>query len=53
MSTYPRTLAKPQQIRSALSIYRVLATVAGIALFVLVLEMVLKDGFKQTIVLTE
>ncbi len=53
MSTYPQTLAKPQQIRSALSIYRVLATVAGIALFVLILEMVMKYGFKQTNVLTE
>ncbi|MGO4361825.1 DUF3817 domain-containing protein [Terrabacter sp. RAF57] len=53
MSTYPQTLAKPQQIRSALSIYRVLATVAGIALFVLILEMVMKYVFKQTNVLTE
>ncbi|NUQ31216.1 MAG: DUF3817 domain-containing protein [Dermatophilaceae bacterium] len=53
MSTYPQTLAKPQQIRSALSIYRVLATVAGIALFVLILEMVMKYAFKQTNVLTE
>ena len=53
MSTYPPTLAKPQQIRSALSIYRVLATVAGIALFVLILEMVMKYAFKQTNVLTE
>ena len=53
MSTYPQTLAKPQQIRSALSIYRVLATVAGIALFVLILEMVMKYAFKQTNVLTQ
>ena len=53
MSTYPQTLAKPQQIRSALSIYRVLATVAGIALFVLIIEMVMKYAFKQTNVLTE
>ena len=53
MSTYPQTLAKPQQIRAALSIYRVLATVAGIALFVLILEMVMKYVFKQTNVLTE
>jgi len=53
VSTYPQTLAKPQQIRSALSIYRVLATVAGIALFVLILEMVMKYAFKQTNVLTE
>ena len=53
MSTYPQTLAKPQQIRSALSAYRVLATVAGFALFVLILEMVMKYAFKQTNVLTE
>ncbi|GAA2743787.1 DUF3817 domain-containing protein [Terrabacter aerolatus] len=53
MSTYPQTLAKPQQIRSALSTYRVLATVAGIALFVLILEMVMKYGFKQTNLLTQ
>jgi integral membrane protein len=53
VSTYPQTLAKPQQIRSALAIYRVLATVAGIALFVLILEMVMKYVFKQTNVLTE
>ncbi|MER7073673.1 DUF3817 domain-containing protein [Terrabacter sp. NPDC000476] len=53
MSTYPQTLAKPQQIRSALSAYRVLAVVAGIALFVLVLEMVMKYGLDQTNVLTQ
>ncbi|MGO4599315.1 DUF3817 domain-containing protein [Terrabacter sp. 2RAF25] len=53
MSTYPQTLAKPQQIRAALRIYRILATVAGIALFVLLLEMVMKYGFKQTNVLTQ
>ena len=53
MSTYPQSMAKPQQIRSALSAYRVLATVAGFALFVLILEMVMKYGFKQTNVLTQ
>ena len=53
MSTYPQTLAKPAQIRSALSAYRVLAIVAGIALFVLILEMVMKYVFKQTNVLTQ
>ena len=53
MSTHPQTLAKPQQIRSALSTYRVLAIIAGIALFVLILEMVMKYAFKQTNVLTE
>ena len=53
MSTYPQTLAKPQQIRSALSTYRVLAIIAGIALFVLILEMVMKYAFDQTNVLTQ
>ena len=53
MSTYPQTLAKPKQIRSALKTYRVLATVAGIALFILIVEMVMKYGFDQTNVLTE
>ena len=50
--TYPTNLARPEQIRSALSIYRVLAIVAGIALFVLILEMVMKYGFHQDNVLT-
>ncbi len=36
MSTYPTNLAKPNQIRTALKIYRVLAIIAGIALFVLI-----------------
>ena len=53
MSTYPQTLAKPNQIRSALSLYRVLAIVAGIALFILITEMVMKYGFDQKNVLTE
>ena len=50
--TYPTNLAKPAQIRSALAIYRVLAIVAGIALFVLILEMVMKYAFHQDNVLT-
>jgi integral membrane protein len=53
VSTYPQTLAKPRQIRSALSAYRVLAIVAGIALFVLLLEMVMKYALHQTNVLTQ
>ena len=53
MSTYPQTLAKPQQIRSALSAYRVLAIVAGFARFVLILEMVMKYAFHQTNLLTQ
>lgn len=51
--TYPTNLARPEQIRSALAIYRVLAIVAGIALFVLILEMVMKYGFHQDNVLTK
>ena len=50
--TYPTNLAKPAQIRSALAIYRVLAIVAGIALFVLILEMVMKYAFDQDNLLT-
>jgi integral membrane protein len=53
VSTYPQALAKPKQIRSALSAYRVLAIVAGIALFVLILEMVMKYALHQTNVLTQ
>ena len=53
MSTYPQALAKPKQIRSALSAYRVLAIIAGIALFVLILEMVMKYALHQTNVLTQ
>ena len=44
MSTYPTTMAKPQQIRQALTIYRVMAVIAGIALFVLIAAMVVKYG---------
>ena len=39
MSTYPTTMAKPAQIRSALRFYRVMAIIAGIALFVLIAAM--------------
>ncbi|HET7397675.1 MAG TPA: DUF3817 domain-containing protein [Intrasporangium sp.] len=44
MSTYPTSLAKPKQIRSALTFYRVMAIVAGLALFVLIAAMVVKYG---------
>ncbi len=47
MSMYPTNLAKPTQIRQALGIYRGMAMVAGVALFVLLAEMVLKYGFHQ------
>ena len=47
MSTYPTNFAKPLQIRKALGIYRVMAIVAGIALFILVVEMVMKYGMHQ------
>ncbi|MBB2985585.1 DUF3817 domain-containing protein [Terracoccus luteus] len=42
MSTYPSSLAKPKQIRSALKAYQVMAFIAGVALVVLVVEMVMK-----------
>lgn len=37
--------ATPDQIRTALSFFRVSAIVAGLAMFVLIVEMVLKRGF--------
>jgi integral membrane protein len=52
-STYPSKLARPEQIRSALAFYRVLAIVAGIALFVLITEMVMKYVFDQHNLLTQ
>jgi len=47
VSTYPTTLAKPAQIRSALRFYRVMAVIAGIALFVLLAAMFVKYGPPQ------
>ncbi len=47
MSMYPTNMAKPVQIRQALGIYRVMAIVAGVALFVLIVEMVMKYGMHQ------
>jgi integral membrane protein len=44
VSTYPSTMAKPSDIRRALRIYRFMAVVAGIALFVLIAAMVVKYG---------
>lgn len=44
MSTYPTNLAKPKQIRSALTLYRVLAIIAGLALFVLLAAMFVRYG---------
>lgn len=53
MSTYPTNLAKPKQIRTALKLYRVMAVIAGIALFVLIAEMIMKYVFEQENFLTE
>jgi integral membrane protein len=53
VSTYPTNLAKPKQIRMALGFYRVMAIIAGIALLVLVTEMVMKYALDQTNFLTE
>ncbi len=53
MSTNPTGLARPQQIRSALMAYRVMAVVAGIALFILLTEMVMKYLLSQQNFLTE
>lgn len=53
MPAYPTNLASPKAIRSALSFYRVMAVIAGIALFILIVEMVMKYALKQENVLTE
>lgn len=53
MSTYPTNMAKPKQIRSALRFYRVMAFIAGVALLILVTEMVMKYALEQTNFLTE
>lgn len=53
MSSYPQSLAKPKQIRSALSFYRVMAITAGVALVILLVEMIMKYALQQTNVLTE
>ena len=53
MSMYPTTMAKPNQIRSALTFYRVMAITAGIALFILITEMVMKYGLDQKNFLTQ
>jgi integral membrane protein len=53
VTTYPQSIAKPKQIRSALSFYRVMAITAGIALVILIIEMVMKYLLKQTNLLTE
>jgi integral membrane protein len=47
VSTYPSTLAKPAEIRKALAFYRVMAVIAGIALFVLIVAMFVKYGPPQ------
>ena len=47
MSTPPVRLAKPAQIRQALRIYRVMAIVAGLALFVLLVAVYVHYGPPQ------
>lgn len=51
--SHPATIAEPAQIRSALRLYQVMAVVAGVALFVLLAEMVLKYGLGQRNFFTE
>jgi integral membrane protein len=53
VTSYPQSLAKPKQIRSALSAYRIMAITAGVALVILIIEMVMKYALHQTNVLTE
>jgi integral membrane protein len=45
-------MGKPKEIRSALSIYRTMAVIAGIALFILIAEMIMKYAFDQENFLT-
>ncbi len=52
MSTNPSRMGKPKEIRSALSIYRTMAVIAGIALFILIAEMIMKYTFHQDNFLT-
>ncbi|MGV1009364.1 MAG: DUF3817 domain-containing protein [Dermatophilaceae bacterium] len=48
MSTHPaNVVANPMQVRTALRIYRVMAIIAGIALFILLAEMVMKYALHQ------
>ena len=42
-------LTNPQAVRGALSIFKVTAIVAGLAMFVLIAEMVLKYGFDNDV----
>lgn len=48
-----RVLATPAQLRKALSAYRVLAIIAGLAMLVLIIEMTLKYGMHQENFLTK
>jgi integral membrane protein len=52
VSTHQSRTGKPKEIRSALSVYRTMAVIAGIALFVLIAEMIMKYVFKQDNFLT-
>lgn len=45
MTTHPTPSASAQRIRAALRLYRVMAIVSGIALFVLIGAMILRYGF--------
>lgn len=45
----PGVTASPESIRTALTLFRVTAIVAGLALFVLIAEMVLKYGFDNPV----
>lgn len=53
MTTSSTNLAAPASIRKALTLYRVMAIIAGIALFILIVEMVMKYGMGQKNFLTD
>lgn len=48
-----RILATPAQLRTALSAYKVMAIVAGVAMLVLIVEMTMKYGMDQNNFLTK
>ena len=49
MTKPTRTQTTPDQLRTALTIFRVTAIIAGLAMFVLILEMVLKYGMDNDV----
>ncbi|WP_427383727.1 DUF3817 domain-containing protein [Janibacter sp. G56] len=49
MTETPQPVANPDTVRSALTFFRVAAIVAGLAMFVLIAEMILKYGLDNDV----